>query len=543
MRSLSVAVCAVLLLSLPACKNPDPKSVEDQIEVLKEAKSTRLKLKAVENLRAIGKKEAVPGLIEVLKDANPEVKAAIAKVLGELKDPSAVQALSDAIDYSIGSGSDKMTQDGNTANKEITRALGDLNDKAAVKPVMKLLKVTKDNYVRIEAITALGRLKDPQAVPLLSDVATDERLETFINKKAILALAEINDPQSLPAYLKMLFAERRGVSFYPESAFGIFKLGGAANDTILSVLKDENKELAEWAKERGVLKPAIYAKAAQIESDLQDRRSIPSLMKLLKYEDDNPAYKLFVRMAAADSLGRMRATEAVGPISAMLDEEEANARSAYMRALVQIGDKTVVGKLVSCSQKGNWSAREFCMLGLALLGGQKEIKSLEGFLAAEPKLFVVECERGDYGDVDCAAEKTKNVEARSKSITAYKKVLETISACNDNKCLESALTNAEPIVRERAAYELGRRKASESVGALIEAVKRPVKDVVDLNPRFAAICAVDWITAGDSAAMAKARPEASALEAQVEKDRDNVLTQKIAEEVKRLAVKLERSGS
>lgn len=541
MRSLILALCAALVV-LPACKKADPNSIEDQLEVLKKGKNTKIKLKAVENLRNIGKKEAVPGLIEALKDSNSQVKLEIARVLGELKDPSAIQALADAIDYSVGGGTDKMTQDANAANKEIARALGDLGDKAAVKPLLKLLKVTKDNYVRIEAIGSLGRLKDSTAVDLLSEVATDERLETFINKKAILALAEINDPAALPAYLRMLFAERKGVSFYPESAFGIFLLGDAAKDTILSVLKDENKELLTWAEERKVLKPAIYAKAAQIESDLQDRRSIPYLLKLLAYDDPNIAYKLFVRMAAADSLGRMRAKEAVAPISKMLDEEEANTRGAYVRALVQIGDKSVVSKLADCSQKGSWSAREFCMLGLALLGGESDIKKLETFAGAEEKLFMKECEEGYYGEVDCAAEKAKNVENRVKTITTYKKVLETIAACKetDDKCLESALSHAEPVVRERAAYELGRRMAVSSLPALFAAIKRPVNDVVDLNPRFAAICAVDWITAGDSGAMAKAKPEAKALEAQVEDESKKTITMKIAEEVKRLAVKLNR---
>jgi hypothetical protein len=125
-------------------------------------------------------------------------------------------------------------------------------------------------------------------------------------------------------------------------------------------------------------------------------------------------------------------------------------------------------------------------------------------------------------------------------MSSYKKALETIAACSDNKCLEKALNDADPVVRERAAYELGRRNAIESIPALFATIKRPVQDKVDLNPRFGAICAIDWITSGDAKAFAAAKEQAGALEAQVNEEKEKILTQRIAEEVKRLAVKLER---
>ncbi|MFN7133276.1 MAG: HEAT repeat domain-containing protein, partial [Myxococcales bacterium] len=374
MRSLVIALCAALLL-LPGCKKSDPNSVEDQVERLQKAKNNKERLAAIERLRSIGKKEAVPGLVEALK-ANPgEVREKIAVALGDIKDTSATAALSESIDFAVTSGSDKASQQANSANKEIARALGEIGDKAATEALLKLLKVTKDQYVKIETINALGKLKDPRSVELLSEIATDERIEPYINKKAIMALSQINDPRALPAYFKMAFAERKGVSFYPESSFAIFLLGDAANDKILKVLAGEDKDLLAWAKERDILEPAIYAKAAQIESDLQDRRAIPHLVKLLKFEDDNPRYKLIVRMNAADALGRMRAKEGVGPISAMLTEEEANTRGAYMRSLVQIGEKSVVPSFIKCAASGSWSARDYCVLGLAMLGEEKDLKA------------------------------------------------------------------------------------------------------------------------------------------------------------------------
>ncbi|HEY3450107.1 MAG TPA: HEAT repeat domain-containing protein [Myxococcales bacterium] len=541
MRLLPVALCAALL-ALPGCHKADPTNIEDQLGILKSSnKSTKEKERACENLRKIGKKEAVPGLIEALKTVPVRLKGEVAQVIGELKDPAAIPALTDAMDLSVGSGTDKMTTEANEANKYIARALGDIGTKDAVKPLVQLLQKTRDNYVRIETMASLGKLKDPGAVEALSEIATDEKLETLINKKAIMALTQINDPKALPVYLKMSFAERKGISFYPESSYGVFMLGDLAKDRLLALIKGEDKEIMEWAKGREVLIPAIFAKSAQMECDLQDKRAIEPLMKLLKYEDERPDFKLAVRMNAADALGRMRSKEAAPAIAALLTEEEANTRGAYMRALVQIGDKSILPKMVECGRQGSWSAREFCGLGLALLGTAAEIKAFDGYIKDEPKLFKKECNDGIYGEVDCAKEEQANIENRSKVLNGYKKALETIAACQDDKCLEKALTDKDPIVRERAAYELGRRMAVGSLPALFATIKSKVEDKVDLNPRFAAICAVDWIASGDPAGMKAAKAETNALEALVTAEKEKILTQRIAEEVKRLAVKLERA--
>ncbi len=537
----TIIVCCAAALLATACHKNDPNSVEDQVKLLKDGKTSRDRERALEHLRKIGKKEAVPGMLEALKSASSGLKPKIVVALGDLKDASAVDGLVEAIDMSVGNGTDKATADANTANKEISRALGEIGDKKAAAPLTKLLKATRNDYVRLETIEALGHLKDATAVPVLVDFAGDERLETLVNKKAIQALSEINSPEALPVYLQMLFAERKGVSFYPESAYGIFKLGNAANDKILAVLKGEDKALIKWAKEREVLEPAIYAKAAQIESDLQDRRAIPELLKLLKYEDARKDYQQIVRMNAADSLGRMRAKEAVGPIAAMLTEPDSTSRGAFMRALVQIGDAAATPKLSECMKNGDWSAREYCVLGLSLIGGAKDVKAIESVEKEEPGMFDKECGAGNYGDVDCAKEKAKNVENRLKNIASYKKALEVVSKCdNDAKCLEKLLADGEPVVREHAAYELGRRGAVDSLPALMTAIKREVTNTVDLNPRFAAICAVDWIAASNAKAMAAAKAEVNSLFALVEKEKRVTLTMRIAEEVQRLAVKLDR---
>ena len=89
-----------LALMLSACKS-DPDLPETWEKRITGTKSTKEKLKAVEDLRGAKHMSAamVPMLEKRLEDEKkPEVKGVIARVLGEAKQPSSVEALVNAID-------------------------------------------------------------------------------------------------------------------------------------------------------------------------------------------------------------------------------------------------------------------------------------------------------------------------------------------------------------------------------------------------------------------------------------------------------------
>lgn len=536
------------LLALPACE-PDPKDVSDQIKVLKKSKSDKQKVRSVENLQKIGTSDALDGMITLLKGTpkpSSQVIAAMAKVFGNAKTASAVDVLCDAIDLSVSSGSDRATQDANTANKEIARALGDIGDTRAAPSLVKLLKVTRDNYVRIDTINALAILKDPSSVEILMDTAKDERLESFINKKALLALNELESDQALPTFIWMLFYERRGTSFFPESAMGLFKLGDKAVKPLLAILNGEDKELLARAKEEKILPAAIFSKTAQLLGDLGSREAIPALVKLLRYKnEENPAGEYFVRMAAADALGRMRAEEAVKPLQAMLGDEETTARQTYIRALFMIGDPSTAGRLTNCAAKDHWLLRDVCMYGMAMLAPAKDAKLFDAYEKNTKKLFDIDCnEYMIFGQIDCATEGAKDLEVMKKAMKAYRSAIEVVGSCrSDMTCLVKALEADEPRIRERAAYELGRMGGMEAIEPLMNAIHRPLATAADLAPRFAAVIGIDWATRDDMAARQKARTAISKLREQIEVEKKKQLSQPAAEDIQRLIVKLERSQS
>lgn len=538
------AFALAALLAFPACE-PDPQNVSDQIKILKKSKSDRQKVKSVENLQKIGTPEAMDGMLALL-NATPkpssQVVAAMAKVFGSAKATTAVEALCDAIDLSVSGGSDRATQDANRANKEIARALGDIGDPRAAPALIKLLKVTRDNYVRIDTINALANIRDPASVEVLMDTAKDERMESFINKKALLALSELGSEKALPTFIWMLFYERRGTSFFPESAMGIFRLGDKAVKPLLAVLSGEDRDLLARAREEKIVQAAIFSKTAQILGDLGARKAIPALVKLLRYKDDDPAGQYYVRMAAADALGRMRAQEAVRPLQAMLDDEETAARQTYIRALFLIGDPSSAGKLTSCAAKDHWLLRDVCMYGLSMLAPARDAKLFDAYEKNAKRLFDKDC--SDYrifGEIDCATEGAKDFEVMKKAMKAYRTTIEVVGACqSDMGCLVKALDSDEPRIRERAAYELGRKGGVEVVEPLIEAIHRPLTTANDLAPRFAAVLGIDWASRDNAAARDKARAAIPKLREQVEVEKKKQLSQPAAEDIQRLIIKLER---
>ncbi len=110
---------SVLVVSLAACRD-DPGSPQHWEKRLSGAKRSRDKMRVLEELRESGKLAPTftPMLCaELERERLAEVKGAIAKLLGTLKDPSSVGPLTSAIDFGNSDAS------GNAMNREIANAL------------------------------------------------------------------------------------------------------------------------------------------------------------------------------------------------------------------------------------------------------------------------------------------------------------------------------------------------------------------------------------------------------------------------------------
>src|SRR5260221_3283645 len=340
MRYLALA----LALSLAACKAPDPNDPQVWLKQL-EDKDPRVRVKAVQGLRKLKAKMAAPQIAEQLKD--PMVKEEAALALQDLGGPNEVQALLDAVDTTVGAGSDQATRVANRTNAKIAEALGNAGDPRAGATLLRLARAN-DDYVRLSAVQALGLVHDKTAVPELAHIVDDAAAPPILIKKAIVSLGQLGDPAAIPALIHGLVLERQGVSFLPESSFALFLVGAPAVDPLLKIAQDQDPAYLAWAKENNRAPAGTYAKAALVLGDLEDPRAIPVLLAKLKYVDPDPVpgtsrlLSNLVRQFAANALGRLRAKEAAGPIQAIVstkDAQDEDLTTFAAEALVWIGDR------------------------------------------------------------------------------------------------------------------------------------------------------------------------------------------------------------
>jgi len=522
-----VAVAAALL-SLAACKG-DPSTPEHWEKKLSSAKRPRDKARVLEELRESGM--LTPAFTPMLdaqleKEKLPEAKAGIAKLLGSLKQPSSVGPLVGAIDFGTPDAS------GNAMNREIANALARIGDPQAVAPLVRLL-ASRDPYTRIEAISALGALRAKAAVEPLIEITADERAEPFILKKAIQALGDIGDPRAVTALVPLLFKEKKGVTFYVESSFALFQIGRPASDALLAVLRGEDKKLLSWAQQNSVLTPAIYAKAAQLAGDFRDRRAEQMLISQLGFSSEFVDLQLFVRMRAADALGRLRSAAAVEPLAGMLGEEDPQAREEYIRALARIGKREAIPALLKAASGPSWEQREGGALGLALLGDGREVTALEKLTAEEPRKTSAEC------SADKSAQGCANPEELAKthiSILGRKiKVLQVAASCRgEAACWTKHLDGDDSVLRERAALEIGR---SKQPGQAAELVKRVGEK--NLEVRLALIQAATWLM-DDTGEAARSTSLVPLIDKQLAADQGKTEFVRVNEDLRRLAVELKR---
>jgi HEAT repeat protein len=514
-----VLVGTCLLIGLAGCKG-DPSTPEHWGKRIEGAKGKKEKVKAIEDLRGSKhmSKAMIPMLEQRLKgEKNPEVKAALARILREQKSPSSVDALIDSVDPS---------GEASALNKEVASALGVLGDPKAVRTLTTLLK-TKDHYTTIAAIESLGKLHAKEAFEPLYEIANDEKAEPFITKKAIEALGELKDPRAIPGLIRAMY---RTKGFYRESSFALFQLGRPAADALLAVAEGKDKQLFAWGTQNRIEDFAIIVKAIQVLGDLHDSRAEDGIVGLVSYKSEFDDIRIMMRTHAADALGRMRSKAGVKAISGALAEPNSDARREYVWALARIGSKEALPKLVETAGKGPWEARAESMRGIALLGDDPSV--FDKLISAEPKRFKAECADDDENE-ECRDLKA-SVKKHVAQMKAYASRVAIAKGCRDDAARWAKyLDNTDEGVRERAAYEVGRSGRAELVGELMKRLGEK-----NLDTRLALIQGADWLVHDSPEARTEAKKDVDSLAKQLAEEKGKTEFERVNEDLRRLLAKI-----
>jgi HEAT repeat protein len=513
MRHLRPAALAALAL-LAACF--DPTSAGGWAERAASRNRIDEKLAALQQARTApgDRKAAVKPLLEVLQQA-PRARAEAALILGEIGDPVAVKPLMAAIDLS-----GKAERDVNEANQRIATALGALRDREAVGALARLT-TSRDPFSQVAAIDALGAIGDPAGVEPLLAVVNDPQGEPFAIKKALLALGRIGDARAVPTVLRMLYLERPGAFYFAEAAFAASQVGAAMSAPLAAVVEGRDAELARWAAASGVHPAALRAKAAQLLGDVGGPGAVPALLAALGYVHADPTSQLFVRIFAAESLGRLRAVPAVAPIGALLTRSrDPDARDRFAEALARIGDPSALAPLRAAAAGGDFDLREGPLDALSLLGGEAERALVAGAARS------------------CAAACPVTRKASLDGMVAR---LDAARACAGSvSCWAAKLGDPDPAVVDRAALEVGRSGGAALAGPLVAALVRPVQTDAELAARYHAVLGLDWLVRRAPAG-AQGAELAATIERMVAGDKGRTLTAAVNEDALRLAGRLRRA--
>ncbi len=543
MRAPSKPLASLLAAaSLFACKPTDPRNPEAWLSRLGES-DARKRVQAVQELRKLKAKVAAPQVAELLKD--PQVREDAALALGDLGGPEQVQPLLDAIDTTVGAGSDQAARVANRTNSKIADSLGAIGDAKACDALLRLARA-KDDLVRLSATQSLGKVRCKAAAQELARMVDDESTPPILIKKAIVALGQIGEPSAIPALQHALVLERMGVSFLSEASFALVQLGAPAVEPMLALLEDKDAAWLAWAKEYNRATAGTYAKAAIVLGDLGDARAAPALLTRLKYLDPDPlpsTSKLLtsaVRQFAADALGRLRSKEAAPAIAALVstkDNGDEDLSTFSANALVFIGDRAQAKGLVKAASSGAIRPRIPVLQAAALLGEPELAAEIEALAAKEKKGKPANCAKSMQELLQAPSADEKGAcDKLAEAIAATAAPLKAAAACapsgSAEACWTKALTAEGPLVRARAAYELGRLGAAGAVPALIRACADQ-----DYNARLAAIRSTEWFLPV-AAAKPALQAGAKTLSAQLDAEQGRIQFVKVNEELKRLQWKL-----
>src|SRR4051812_46129934 len=401
--------------------------VDKYIDKLQNARKWRDRAFAAELLGRVGGAKAVPALLSTVQATQSEdadVREIALRALARIADPGAVQPLVEALaraetwlapriaDILTRHGEaavDHLIQlltstGGNTARAWAANVLGEVRAGRAFPALLRALDDV-DDEVRAKAATALGRLDDRRAVaPLLERLLTDPA--PFVRARVAAALGQFGGPEVIDRLVQTLgdtawWVRMRGVE-------ALQQIGSPAEGPLLVALDDTDPEIRQRAAiplerlglpaaltrriEQGdaggeaprtlarivaagtrelvtelLLHPSAAVRRIVLEAVRQTRRGDVSA-GLMRVAATGPESSL--RTMALDTLRSVRSAEAAPAALAALRESDESARIAAIRLLGDLGGREAVDALRSQAQDPAPAVRAAAAAALGAVGGR-----------------------------------------------------------------------------------------------------------------------------------------------------------------------------
>ncbi|GIV06494.1 MAG: hypothetical protein KatS3mg016_2069 [Fimbriimonadales bacterium] len=219
----------------------------------------------------------------------------------------------------------------------------------SVPGLLEIVRTTKDDGLRLDAIAALGRIGDRRAVDAILPF-----LKLPVEKRRVVlsALGSIADPRTEGILIQALRSSDEDPDARAQVALGLGTMGTlSALRALKEALADLNLTVADaaalglqragaraipyLAEAAHSANPAVRRRAATALGGISEAQAVQALSTLLN--DPEPT----VRRASADALGKVGLPEAIPVLIRALRHPDGGVAQNAARSLAQIGDPAV----------------------------------------------------------------------------------------------------------------------------------------------------------------------------------------------------------
>jgi len=344
--------------------HPDPAAFDALADVVRSEKDPLVRTAAVQALGALKDERAREPLLAALGDASNPVRAEAARALGGVPSADAVTALAAA-----------LADEAQSVKIAAVEALGASKRPDALQPLVSALALP-DTHVRSHAAYALGRLGIPEARDPLIRILEDRTQDLSVTRAAIDALAAAGDVRAI--------GPMRAVLAHPTSQIG--------PDVIRAALRFDHPDVVPMLLEGLSHRSSNTRKAAaDVLGQRREKQAVEPLIAALRKGDT------LVQEAAADALGKIGDERAVAPLVALLEDDGAGWRA--VKALELIASPTAVQPVIPLLSKTGDTAERAASL-LASLGPDEALAPLLAALESDDAALrgTVAGALGSFGD-------------------------------------------------------------------------------------------------------------------------------------------------
>ena len=370
----------------------DKKAVEPLMAATRQ-KDAEVRKASAEALGLLSDKRAVKALLALTEDKDADVRGASVWALGALSDPGAipalVKALADDEFYTDSYGekeiigwqaasslaslgqqvltplSSALKHKNNRVRANGARALGYLENEAAIDPLLGLLK-DKDREVKRAALNALAAIKSPRAFERVLACLEDKHAE--IRWSAVLALGQFADTRATPRLLDHLKSDVEEVRYMVCGALSTLRDARAVKP-LISVL-GEGSRVAEGA--------------ARALGEIGDESAVPHLMKLVDGFIKNAPLKAAQKIVSG---GKTRTGAKAAKVKPTRKNHGADPQ-VVLSAIASLGVMKARGSVEALSRalsSGREEVRAAAASALGNLGSPEAVKPLERSLLDSSK--------------------------------------------------------------------------------------------------------------------------------------------------------------